>query len=60
MSWVEDAISSQEEHIKRSKSCLGQLGLAHRFVEHVSWSECERCGVTESKTDYDRKLECHA
>jgi hypothetical protein len=53
--WIADAIAGQEEHIKRSHSCMGQLGLPHRFVDRDDWRECERCGVTETSKDHEKR-----
>ncbi len=59
--WVAEAIASQEEHIRRSTSCLGQIGRAHVYREHGhlgtpnSWQECLTCGTTKTLTDYETK-----
>jgi ribosomal protein L37AE/L43A len=55
--WVAEAIAEQEEHIKRSTSCQGQVGRAHHF-EHVPsglWIECTTCAVTLTRGDYATK-----
>lgn len=60
--WVPAALAAQEEHIKRSSSCRGQVGHSHAFRKHgrpgrppEAWSECIVCGVTETAADYRAK-----
>jgi hypothetical protein len=60
---VAEAIASQEEHIKRTKSCQGVIGQAHHFrtfggptSANPTWQECFICHVTKSALDYQRKL----
>jgi hypothetical protein len=61
--WVKEAIASQEEHIKRQKSCQSVIGKAHSFRPHgnpkskSAWSECIVCGVTETVDDYATKTQ---
>lgn len=59
---IKAAIASQEEYIKRSQSCGGVVGKAHRFqyrgpAGRIPWRECVGCGVTETKDDYERKMQ---
>lgn len=58
--WVREALAAQEEHIKRSTSCLGRMGRSHAYRPHgrpdrpdVVISRCVGCGVTETSEDYD-------
>lgn len=53
MDWVREAIEAQEEHIKRSRSCRGQVGRTHRFTAADTWEACTNCGVTRTPADYD-------
>lgn len=57
--WVTEAIASQEEYLKRMRSCRGQVGAAHHFRPHgipsapsVVISRCVVCGVTETTADW--------
>lgn len=55
---VTAALRQQEEHIKRSTSCTGQVGRAHAYRAHgngrtgAAYSACIVCGVTETAADY--------
>lgn len=64
---IEAAIAEQEEHVKRSRSCNGEIGRAHAFrpfgrsgptirASRMTWSACIVCGVTETSEDYARKI----
>ena len=58
------AVAEQEEHIKRSTSCRGVVGVSHKYRTHgrprgaesigadEMWSACIVCGVTRTSADY--------
>lgn len=56
---VAAALAAQEEHIKRTLSCGGVVGRAHRYRPHgdpetkAQFSACLGCGVTETAADYE-------
>jgi hypothetical protein len=62
--WVAKAIAEQEEHIRRVTSCRDRIGQAHTFRAQtrrgITWSECFRCGTTETGSDYAAKLDAFA
>ena len=47
------AVREQEEHIKRVRSCLSQLGLRHTYSQGI----CLRCGVTMSPAVHAEQAE---
>lgn len=53
--WVPEAVAEQEEYIKRTKSCLDQLGLAHSW-DGGEIERCSRCNVTRTPGDYRRTV----
>lgn len=64
--WIAEALAAQEEHIKRSRSCMGRVGRPHVFRDFgrpasagapaSRWRECAACGVTEASNDYAVKV----
>jgi hypothetical protein len=61
---VKAALAAQEEHIKRERSCMGVVGLAHGFRRFgnpsnpkVVWSQCIVCNLTETNDDYEIKMQ---
>jgi hypothetical protein len=59
---IRDAIASQEEHIKRSRSCRGVIGVSHQWATHgnprtgEAFEACIVCNVTKSLQDYEKRL----
>jgi hypothetical protein len=60
--WVEAALRSQEEHIKRSRSCRGVVGASHGWSDFRNprtgqdFQACIVCDVTRSLEDYEERL----
>lgn len=60
--WVREAIASQEEHIKRSRSCRERIGEMHRYrtfgdmATGETYQACVVCGVPENAREgaFDR------
>lgn len=65
---IAEAVASQEEYIKRWKSCGEVVGRAHKFKTfrgpdsqlpvpgEATWRQCVACDVTETREDYEKKL----
>lgn len=54
---IKAAVAAQEEYIKRTSSCRGQVGLPHRWhTLPAGYQECKACGVTRTQEDYEQRL----
>lgn len=60
---IREAMTLQDEHIKRSTSCTGVIGVYHRWARFEnektgkSYEACSRCQVTGTSDDYAIKQE---
>ena len=60
--WIREAIAEQEEHIRRSTSCRGVIGVSHKWGTSTNsqtgatYEACTVCGVTRTSEDYAARL----